>query len=176
MTDPQSDDQTYLFVVDYETDTERKRAEYLLDNQKEGEIKPIEGMSRLASGVDVDELYDELAAKVPEEQISTYELDRIDTEATRERENIHEEFGNADPERVTWAMDSILNKRKAVKQGPRDGTEIWGVYTKKGRAEISYQVRNKDGGVELDVTIEGFGDAPGFLKEFIEDELQYMIE
>jgi hypothetical protein len=176
MTEPQSDGQTYLFVVNYETDTERKRAEYLLDNQKEGDIQPLEGMSRLASGIDVDELYDELAAKVPEEQISTYEVDRIDTEATREQESIHEEFENVDPDRVTWAMDSILKKRKAVKQGPRNGTEIWGVYTKKGRAEISYQVRSNNESVELDVTIEGFGDAPGFLEEFIQDELQYMID
>lgn len=176
MTEPHNDEQTYLFVVDYETDAERKRAEYLLDNFENGHIQPIEGMSRLASGVDVEELYDGLAAKVPEEQLTTYEINRISTEASREQERIREIFSGIDPERVRWAIESVLKKRKAVKQGSRDGMEIWSVYTKKGRAEISYQVRDESNGVELHVTIDGFGSAPEFLKEFIQDELQYMIE
>lgn len=175
MSDSGPSEQTYLFVIDYDADTERKRAEYLLDNWESGHITKIEGMNRLATGVDFDDLYDKLAAKVPEERISTYELTEVDTQATRTQKNIDKTFSEVDSERVEWAMDSILNKRKAVKQESRGGTEVWGIYTKKGRAEISYQIRSTDATVELDITIDGFGEATEFLKEFIEEELQYMI-
>lgn len=166
----------YLLVVDYEADAERKRAEYLLDNWEGGNIEKIQGMTRLASGVDIEELYDDLAAKIPEQRISTYEVNEISTKATRTELSISHSFEETNPERVEWAMETILNKRKAVKQGSRDGTEIWGVYSKKGRAEISYHIISKNRQVELQISIEGFGDAAEFLKKFIQEELQYMID
>lgn len=172
-----SDDREYLVVVDYEDERERKRAEYLLDNWEEGSVDTLDGMARTVKGIDIDELYDQLAAKVPEEELSTYELTRVDAEATKEQETIDETFDDIDAERVEWAMESIMKKRKAVDQGTTsDGDSLWAVYTKKGRAEIQYDIRETgSNAVELHVVIDGFGDAPAFLREFINEEIGYMI-
>lgn len=172
-----TDDEGYLVVVDYEDERERKRAEYLLDNWDDGSVETVRGMSRIVRGVDIDDLYDELAAKVPEEELSTYKLSRVDTEATRVQETIDETFEGVDRERVEWAMESIMKKRKAVDQGSTsDGASLWAAYTKKGRAEIKYEIRQQEQStVTLHITIDGFGDAPAFLREFIEEEIGYMI-
>lgn len=172
-----SDDREYLVVVDYEDERERKRAEYLLDNWDEGSVDTLDGMARTVKGVDIDELYDQLAAKVPEEELSTYELTRVDTEATRVQETIDETFDDIDAERVEWAMESIMKKRKAVDQGTTsDDDSLWAVYTKKGRAEIQYDIREQgSSAVELHVVIDGFGEAPAFLRDFIQEEIGYMI-
>jgi hypothetical protein len=172
-----SDGGDYLVVVDYGDERERKRAEYLLDNWENGTVESISGMSRLVKGVDIDELYDQLAAKVPEDELSAYELTRVDTEATRVQETIDETFNEVDIDRVEWAMESIMKKRKAVDQGSTsDGKDLWAAYTKKGRAEIAYEIREEPKNtVTLQITIDGFGEAPEFLREFIEDEIGYMI-
>lgn len=172
-----TDDGEYLVVVDYEDERERKRAEYLLDNWEDGSVDSVRGMSRIIQNVDIDELYDQLAAKVPEEALSMYKLSRIDTEATRVQETIDETFDGVDMERVEWAMESLMKKRKAVDQGATtDDESLWAVYTKKGRAEIKYDIRQQDNNtVALHVTIDGFGEAPEFLREFIEEEISYMI-
>ena len=172
-----SDDREYLVVVDYDDERERKRAEYLLDNWDEGTVDTLDGMARTVKGVDIDELYDQLAAKVPEEELSTYELTRVDTEATRVQETIDETFDDIDAERVEWAMESIMKKRKAVDQGTTSGGDsLWAVYTKKGRAEIQYDIREQgSSAVELHVVVDGFGEAPAFLREFIQEEIGYMI-
>jgi len=172
-----SDDRVYLVVVDYDDERERKRAEYLLDNWDEGSVDTLDGMARTVKGVDIDELYDQLAAKVPEEELSTYELNRVDTEATRVQETIDETFDDINAERVEWAMESVMKKRKAVDQGTTsDGDSLWAVYTKKGRAEIRYDIREQGtSAVELHVVIDGFGEAPAFLRDFIQEEIGYMI-
>ncbi|QCD67300.1 hypothetical protein E5139_16295 (plasmid) [Halomicrobium mukohataei] len=172
-----SEDGAYLVVVDYEDERERKRAEYLLDNWEDGTIESLDGMSRVVRDVDIDELYDQLAAKVPEEELSAYELNRVDTEATQVQATIDETFDDVEAERVEWAMESIMKKRKAVDQGSTtDGESLWAVYTKKGRAEIQYDIREREQNtVRLHVVIDGFGEAPEFLREFIEEEIGYMI-
>jgi hypothetical protein len=172
-----TDDGEYLVVVDYEDERERKRAEYLLDNWDDGSVESVRGMSRIVRDVDIDDLYDQLAAKVPEEALSTYKLSRIDTEATRVQETIDETFEDVDTERVEWAMESLMKKRKAVDQGSTsDGESLWAAYTKKGRAEIKYDIRQQENStVALHVTVDGFGEAPAFLREFIEEEISYMI-
>ncbi|QGA84378.1 Uncharacterized protein LC1Hm_4043 (plasmid) [Halomicrobium sp. LC1Hm] len=172
-----SDTGEYLVVVDYEDERERKRAEYLLDNWEDGTIESLDGMSRVVRGVDIDELYDQLAAKVPEDELSAYELNRVDTEATQVQATIDETFDDVEADRVEWAMESIMKKRKAVDQGSTaEGESLWAVYTKKGRAEIRYDIRQQEQStIRLHIVIDGFGDAPEFLREFIQEEIGYMI-
>ena len=165
-------DDTYLVVIDYEADTERKRAEYLLDNWEDGQVNSVRGLTRVVSGTDIHELYDALVAKVPEEQIKTYDLTPVNSEASTsdERLDIRTE---AEPERVKWAVESVLNKRKAVEDPERDDT--YAVYTKKGRATGRYDIVPRDDGSVLEIRIEGYGEATEFLRDFFEEELGYML-
>ena len=164
---------SYLVVVEYEDDAERKRAEYLLDNWDDGDTEPISGLSRLVSDVDIDELYQELVSKVPERQISTYELTPVNAQATQQTVRFEYTF-DTDTERVEWAMEALMNKRKSVTED--EGENVYGIYTKKGRATIEYDITDlSTDEVQLTGKITGYGDAPEFLREFIKDELEYMV-
>jgi hypothetical protein len=165
-------DDAYLVVVDYEADTERKRAEYLLDNWEAGSVESVRGLTRVVSGTDVHELYDALVAKVPEDQIETYELSPVNSEASTSDEQLDIRT-ETDPERVEWAVESALNKRKAVEDPERDDT--YAVYTKKGRATVRYDIAPRDDGSALEIRIEGYGEATEFLRDFFEEELGYML-
>lgn len=165
-------DDAYLVVVDYEADTERKRAEYLLDNWDEGSVESVRGLTRMVSGTDIHELYDALAAKVPEDQIETYDLTPVNSEASTSDERLDIRT-DTDPERVEWAVESVLNKRKAVEDPERDDT--YAVYTKKGRATVRYDIVPRDDGSTLEIRIEGYGEATEFLRDFFEEELGYML-
>lgn len=161
------DDDEFLFVVDYDSDAERKRVEYLFENA-EGDVESLEGLSRLASGVDQAELYEQLVSKVPEEQVSAYRLEPLDVSAEPEQTTVEQHVG-ADPDTVETFVEYMLSKKKAVLQsGARNEYEV---YTKKGRAEISYELEPADAGTAVRIRIEGYPPAPDFLAEFFETEL-----
>lgn len=165
-------DSSYLVVVDYEEDTERKRAEYLLDNWEEGTVSSVRGLTRLVSDTDIHDLYEALVSKVPEERISTYELSAVEETAPTTDANLQYRL-QADPERADWAMESVLNKRKAV-DDPK-GERTYAIYTKKGRAEVSYDITERGDEILLDIEIEGYGEATEFLREYFQEELEYML-
>jgi hypothetical protein len=165
-------DDSYFVIVDYDEDTERKRAEYLLNNWDDGIVTSPHGLTRRVENADIDELYAALAAKVPEEQISAFEIRQVSgsveiTDATLE---LHVD---TPLERVEWAIESVLNKRKAVDE--TDEKNTYAVYSKKGRAKISYDIYSHGDDTVLSVTIEGYGSAPEFLREYFEEELSYML-
>jgi hypothetical protein len=174
MSDLDSERQ-YLIVVDYESDTQRKRAEYLLDNQDEGQIDSLQGLTRVASGLDVDTLYEELAAKVPEETIDLYDLEEVEATARKGERELHYQY-DVETDRVTWAMESLLNRRESATREAGGDIDVWSVYTKKGRARIEYEIRQpSDGSTRLDIRVVGWGEAPTFLAEYIDEELEYMV-
>ena len=163
----------YLVVVEYKDDAERKRAEYLLDNWDEGSITSLQGLSRRVEGVDVDDIYEKLVAKVPEENIDIHELTPAETEAERRTERLDCRF-ETDRDRVEWAMEAIIQKRKRITEDAANN--VYGIYTKKGRATVSYSItEDPDGTSHLTGEISGYGDAPAFLHQYILKELEYMI-
>ena len=166
------DNEEFLFVVDYDSDAERKRVEYLFENA-EGEIDSLEGLSRIAKGVDHEEIYEQLVSKVPDEQVQAYRLEPVDVAAEPEHTTVAQTI-NATPETVETFVEYMLSKKKAVLQsGARNEYEV---YTKKGRAEISYDLENEDGATTVRVRIDGYPPAPLFLAEFFETELQDYAE
>jgi len=166
-------DDSYLIVVDYNDDAERKRAEYMLDNWDEGSINSVKGLSRIVEDVDIDALYEKLVSKVPEEKIDIQQLKGVDAKVTKQKTDFKITF-ETDRDKVEWAIEAIMNKRKTIKEDPE--MDIYGVYTKKGRATVEFSIaENPDGRVHLSGVINGYGDAPEFLKEYILEEIDYMI-
>ena len=160
-------DEEYLFVVDYESDAERKRVEYLFENA-EGEIESLEGLSRIARDVDHEAIYEQLVSKVPDEQVTAYRLEPVDVAAEPERVTVEQAI-DATPETVETFVEYMLSKKKAVLQSsPRN---VYEVYTKKGRAEISYELDGDGGETVARIRIDGYPPAPSFLAEFFETEL-----
>lgn len=168
MTDQHSGDETYLFVVTYEDDAERKRAEYLFNNWDEGGIDAPDGFVRFASDIDHDELYEKLAGKIPPDQIDSFQLEPIEADVSRDRQTVEESI-NAPVDTVESFVEYILSKKKAVLQSATHNE--YEVYTKKGRAEITYRLSEADGETEVSLRVDGYPPAPEFLAEFFETEL-----
>ena len=165
----QDDDSTrFLFAVDYDEEAERKRVEYLFNNWDDGELTSPDGLIQIAEDVDHEELYQELLTKVPEEQVSVHELTPTKTEVEPETRVVEKEI-DASRDAVTTFLDYILSKKKAVVQSAsRNEYEL---YSKKGRAELTYQLSETDRGISVRVRISGYPSAPSFLAEFFETEL-----
>ncbi|WP_136686778.1 hypothetical protein [Halorhabdus amylolytica] len=157
----------FLFVVDYDSDAERKRVEYLFDNA-EGEVSTLSGLSRIAEGVDLEEMYEQLVSKVPEEQVRAYRLEPVDVTAEPERTTVTERV-SAPAETVEPFVEYMLSKKKAVLQSAAHNE--YEVYTKKGRADISYALEEDGGETAVEIQVEGYPPAPAFLGEYFEREL-----
>jgi hypothetical protein len=158
----------YLFVVSYEEDAERKRAEYLFNNWEGGDIKPPDGFVRIAADVDHDRLYEKLVGKIPPEQVRSFRLEPVDADVSRDRHTV-EETVSAPADTVESFLEYILSKKKAVLQsGTRNEYEI---YSKKGRAEVSYHLSEADGNTTVVLHVEGYPPAPEYLAGFFETEL-----
>ncbi|RJX44431.1 hypothetical protein DM826_02095 [Halonotius aquaticus] len=163
------DTERYLYTVQYTEEAERKRVEYLFKNWNEGDIETPEGLARIAEGVDHEELYQELVAKVPSEQIGVYRLQPTTPEVESESITVTEEI-SASLDAVETFLEYILSKKKAVLQsGSRNEYEM---YTKKGRAEVSYELDDTAGDiVVVRIRVDGIPPAPEFLGDFFETEL-----
>jgi hypothetical protein len=170
MTDhAQSDEPGFLFVVDYDDDAERKRVEYLFNNWDDGSITKPDGLVRLATDLDHDELHEELVSKVPAERVESYRLEAIDRAVDPDTAVVEKQV-NADPDAVEPFVEYILSKKKAVLQSA--ARNEYEVYSKKGRAEVAYTLSEPDDGTAVTIRISGYSQAPTFLAEFFETELE----
>jgi len=161
-------ERTYLYVVSYEDDAERKRAEYLFNNWDGGEIRAPDGFVRIAAGVNHEDLYESLVGKIPPEQVEAYRLEPAETDIEQERHTVEQTI-NAPQDAVESFVEYILSKKKAVLQSA--ARNEYEVYTKKGRAEVSYRLTDADGETAVRFTIEGYPPAPAFLADYFETEL-----
>lgn len=161
-------DERYLYVVEYTEDAERKRAEYLFSNWDDGEVTTPDGLVRLAAGVNHEQLYERLLSKIPEDQIETYRIEPADADVEPQLVTVEESI-DASADAVESFLEYVLSKKKAVLQSAsRNEYEL---YTKKGRAEASYQLQTTEDGVDIRIRISGYPPAPSFLAEFFETEL-----
>lgn len=163
-----TDDDRYLYIVDYDEDAERKRVEYLFNNWDEGDIRRPTGLVRVAENVSNDELLEQLVGKVPETQVEVYQLGDVDTSVEPEQTVVKQQI-EASSDAVETFLEYILSKKKAVLQSAAQNE--YEVYTKKGRTEITYSVTETEGMVSARVSINGYPPAPAFLAEFFETEL-----
>lgn len=163
-----TDEYEHLFVVEYEEDTERKRVEYLFNNWEEGNITRPDGIIRMTSDVDYDDLYEQLLTKVPEEQIASYELARSEPTVDKQTKRIERTI-NAPMDTVESFLNYVFSKRKGVVQSAEHNE--YEIVTKKGRADVRYTLSEDDGTTTTRIIIEGYEPTPSFLSEFFEKEL-----
>lgn len=161
-------DSEYLFVVEYDSDAERKRIEYLFNNWDDGNITSPEGIVRFAGNVEHDALYKQLVAKVPEDQVDSFRIDAIQADLDPETVTIEEQI-NAPRDAVESFLKYMLSKKNAVLQSASHNE--YEVYTKKGRAEINYRLSEDDGATTVSMQVSGYPPAPEFLGDFFETEL-----
>jgi hypothetical protein len=159
----------YLFVVQYDDDAERKRVEYLFNNWEDGTVDKPDGLVRVASEVDYDNFYEAVVSKVPAANVESYRLEDIDRGVEPDTTVVRSEIG-ADVNAVEPFIEYILSKKKAVLQSP--ARNEYEVYTKKGRADVTYQLSETDDATTVTIRISGYSEAPTFLAKFFETELE----
>lgn len=167
------DESGYLFVVNYDSDAERKRVEYLFNSWEEGRIRTPDGIVRIAEDIDHDALYEQLVSKVPDDQVESYQLEETDPDLEGDTVTI-EQYIDAPRDAVESFLNYVLSKRNAVLQSASHNE--YEVYSKKGRAEVRYRLSDADGGTEVWMQVSGYPPAPGFLGEFFETELSDYAE
>ena len=163
------DSERYLYTVQYDGEAERKRVEYLFNDWDGGDIDSPSGLARIAEDVDHEELYEQIATKVPEEQIGIYRLQSAVPDVESETIKVEQEV-TASGDAVEGFLDYMLSKKKAVLQSA--SRNEYEMYTKKGRAEVSYTLRETGNrSVTVRIRVTGVPPAPSFLADFFETEL-----
>lgn len=156
-----------LFVVDYDTDAERKRAEYFFDSV-EGESTSLHGLTRIVRDGDPSDLYERLVSKVPADAVDTYRLEPLDISAEPETRRIKRRVQGT-KQNIESFLEYLFSKRDAVLQTP--ARNEYEVYTRKGRAEMAYRLEVEDGQTTVRLRIEGYPPAPAYLEEVFTNEL-----
>jgi len=163
------DRSTHVYIVEYTDDAERKRVEYLFNNWSGGTIDKPSGLVRITEGIDHEKFYQELVSKVPPEQVASYKLERVDFDVEPDTVVVEQSI-DAPVETVEPFVEYVLSKRNAVLQSP--GHNEYEVYTKKGRAEITYRLAERGEKTTVTLRISGYEPAPAFLAEFFATELE----
>lgn len=158
----------YLYTVEYENDAERKRVEYLFNNWSDGTVERPDGLVRVAKDTPHKELYERLISKVPADRVSAYQLEPAETDVDPETVRVSQAIA-APTEAVESFVEYMLSKKKAGLQSAKHNE--YEVYTKKGRATVSYTINETGDGVTVQITVVGHDPAPSFLAEFFTTEL-----
>ena len=177
-----SSETEYLVALDYQSDAERKRVEYLLNNRDDITVNKIRGLARIVK-VDEDNLeafYEDLSAKVDGiDHLRVNELSDVDVVPDENHERISIET-DSPADQVEWAFETIKRKRDATVEDSGAGTDTtykqYVATTQSGTVRYSYEVSaGPSGDTHVDVHVWGYGDAPEVLRSFIEEELSYAI-
>lgn len=169
--DADGDEPTHLLVVDYQSQPERKRAEYRLD-KFDGEVEKLSGLVRVVRGRGFVDLYEEIRSSADDpDHVDGYELDPVSRGSEEYTDRLSRTY-DVERERVEWAMESLLKKRRTVKQTDTE----YRVETDHGSVELRYEVDGDDPrGTDLTIWLTGTGTAPKALEEFVVEELGYML-
>jgi hypothetical protein len=161
----------HLLVVDYDSQPERKRAEYRLD-KFDGEVEKLSGLVRVVRGRGFFDLYEEIEASADDpDHVDAYELEPVSGGPEEYTDRLSRTY-DVESDRVEWAVESLLKKRRTVK---RTDTE-YRVETDHGSVELRFEVDEDDRrGTRLTVWLTGTGTAPKALEEFVLEELGYML-
>lgn len=166
----ETDREEYLVVLDYADEAERKRVEYLLNNREDTAVSPLRGYVRLVETDDLQELYEDLSAKVDHiDNLSIHQLEDVDATPSETYLDF-DVTTDVDEERIDWLFESLMNKRDA---SPTETDRMYVMSTRKGTARCWYEITdNPDGGVTVTVNTAGYGEAPRAAYSFLQDEME----
>lgn len=164
----------YVIFVTYDNDAERKRIDYLLDKwSSQATIKKPRGMVFYIETDEPQEFLEELFSRLEGnagKKIEVYSAKRVETRIKAKRRTLEytiDEEGKV----VERFIDYLLSKMNAGYSRSENGSKVYSVYTRKGRATIRVTIEG-NGRTKVTMEIEGYGDAVDFLAERIYEELK----
>jgi len=168
----ESEQSQFLVGLEYEERTERRRVEYRLENY-DGSVSKLPRMTRIVSGEDFYDLYEELQETVDDQKhLSVYELNDL-TPSTEEKTLRIDRVFDIELDRLEWAKQSLLDKRSAT----QISETTYEVHPEAGNQPVEIEchlVETKEGS-RLEMTLTGATPAPNAVKEAILRDLGYLL-
>jgi len=145
----------YLVICNYDSDSERKRIEYVFGNSdyEPDEMQKIKGISRIINDDNIENLLSELYLRTAATNVSIYKLSPVELKNVPEPEKIRFSI-NKSKETVEAFISYLLAQKKAVYKRSLDASiKLYESATKKGYAEIKVSVKEGSNGVEVQIEI-----------------------
>lgn len=151
----------YLLVVEYSSEAERKRLEYLLSTFKgriaarrpSGSIVVVEGEQG-----DVESLLENLYSRIPSHEVSVYRLSSAAL-SIEPRKAILEVDSELTPGEFLGAVSAIMAEMRALSAGKGDSAREYIVPVKGGRITVRVEAVNGSGSSKVIIGVEGYGNA-----------------
>lgn len=163
----------YLIVSKYSDDAERKRIEYSLERFKASVgISKLEGIVVVAEGGDIEGLLEDLYARASKDNIKLYDISETSLGVEQNEKDIKIDLEGG-IETIEKFIGFVLAKQKALLKREISSNKFYEVYTKKGRAEISTNLKPMNENVSVNIRITGYGGAAELVYDKITRELEY---
>lgn len=172
----------YLITIKYNSDAERKRLEYVFEkwsdrlkiNKPDGLVAIIEesGDQPLVEAFVQDLL--SRSSKAKSGNFSMYNIEQHELEIEKQERQLSLEL-HEKRETVEKILNFIMARQKAIYKPVSDlpFIKIYEITSKKGMAEISVTIREKNDIVNLHLKISGYGEVVDFIYNKLNDELKY---
>lgn len=167
--DTKNNKENYLYIVKYESDAERKRAEYPFNNLNKENVEKVEGLVRIVQTENEKDLHKDLASRVGEKNVESYKLKDIEVEIQKKSRKVKREIQTSS-ESIEGFLKYVLSKKNAVLKSSKHN--LYHIYTRKGKVKVKYRIKEQKNKVKIIINLEGIPPAPEFLKNFFEEELE----
>lgn len=158
-----------LYIIDYGTESERKRAEYTLKNWEDADIERPNGTIRIVETEDQEGLMNQLITKIPYDHIRAFDLDNVKISKNIETLQLERTL-SAPKEGIETTLEFMMSQRDGLLLDPdQNKYEV----DDKGPAEVSYEFTETESPDETGViiTIEGAPQTTQHLLNSFRDEL-----
>ncbi|AEF97209.1 hypothetical protein [Methanotorris igneus] len=170
---------TYLVVVDYEKDSERKRIDYLIERwSNRGSIEKIRKMAIIVDVDNIDDFIKDIMSRLegnPEEKVKVYEIKEVKKTIPSKKITLNYEVADK-KEVVEGFLKYLMAKIGASYECSINDTKKYEAYTKKGSCSISIKLKEKGNKLIINFEIEGYGESVDLIKNKIDNDMKLFIE
>lgn len=158
-----------LYIIEYGSENERKRAEYALKNWEDAEVERPNGTIRIVETEDQSGLMNRLISTVPYDHIRAFDLRDVEVSENVETVSLERTI-SASREGVETTLEFMLSQRSGALIDPSENKyEV----DEKGPAEVSYKFldTSEPDRTEIRITIEGAPQTTQHLYNTFREEL-----
>ena len=174
----------YIIIVDYESDAERKRIDYVIErwvdklkiSKPKGTIILVNGESRWLQSF-LEDLYSRLevsSSRDLTEKIKVFRAGEYTPEIEENRVSlVYTSKGNI--ETIKKFLEYLMARINASYEYSTGYSRVYRAYTKKGWAKIEVGFKDKGEENEVIINIEGYGDVVDFISNKIDKDMKSFL-
>ncbi len=174
---------TYILIINYETDAERKRIDYAIERwENRVKVWKPKGVILLLEGSreDFDEFLEDLLSRLefrpgetPDKKVRVLEANEMVTKIEKKSERLLYET-TVDSETVKRFVDYLMAKLSAAYEFSDGIFRMYSTYTKKGQVRIGVRIETTEI-TKLELLIEGYGEVVEFISSRLKNEIESFL-